>query len=141
MVDLSRFTSAHQKDFETAYREISNGRKETHWMWYIFPQIFGLGKRTNSDYYAIKSAEEARAFLADPYLGGNLRAICRAVLRLQTNRASEVFQGADVKKLRSCMTLFSYVSEGESVFDDVLFKFFRGVPDDKTIKILEQSAK
>lgn len=137
-IDLSTFVGAQQRDYGTAYKEISNGRKVSHWMWYIFPQIYGLGRSSISEYYAIKSVEEAKAFLEDSYLGGNLRSICNALLKVSTNNATEVFGRPDDMKLRSCMTLFSFVSNGESVFNEVLAKFFSGKQDFRTIKILQE---
>lgn len=80
-IDLSRFTIAHQRDFENAFSEITKGRKHSHWMWYIFPQIYGLGRSSISQYYAIRSLDEAQLFLADPYLGSNLKSICEALLK------------------------------------------------------------
>lgn len=137
-IDLSRFTLAHQRNFETAYKEISNGKKISHWMWYIFPQVYGLGKSSISEYYAIKSIEEAKAFLDDPYLGDNLRLICRVLLQLHSSNATEVFGKPDDIKLKSCMTLFAYVSSAESVFSEVLEKFFSGKLDFGTLRLLEE---
>lgn len=140
-IDLSRFTLAQQRDFELAYREVSNGKKVSHWMWYIFPQVRGLGKRENSMFYAIQSLEEAKAFLADHYLGGNLRSISQVLLDLPSDDAWAIFGPVDTKKLRSCMTLFSCAAGGDSVFDRVLEKFFNGRPDEKTIRILGADAQ
>ncbi len=135
--DLSRFTEAHKHDYERALREIRNGRKETHWMWYIFPQIHGLGDSSMSLFYAIRNLDEAAAFLADPYLGMNLREISEALLTLETNRPQDVFYWPDDMKLRSCMTLFSLVDKEEnSVFSRVLDKYFGGKQDSKTLEIL-----
>ena len=136
-IDLSRFTIAHQRDFETAYKEISDGRKKSHWMWYIFPQIYGLGYSSTSQYYAFNSLEEAKAFLDDPYLGNNLKSICKVLLGLESNNATEVFGCPDDLKLRSSMTLFSRVSDCDPVFEMVLRKFFDGKPDLRTLNILE----
>ena len=139
-MDLSRFTLAHQNDFETALREITGGKKYSHWMWYIFPQIYGLGYSYTSQYYAIQSLEEAKAFLADPYLGSNLISICEALTELESNDAIEVFGSPDNMKLQSCMTLFSLTENGNSVFEKVLEKYFNGQPDHKTLSILEKEA-
>ena len=139
-MDLSRFTIAHQNDFETALREIKSGKKRSHWMWYIFPQIYGLGYSYTSQYYAIQSLEEAKAFLADPYLGSNLISICEVLIKLESNDATEVFGSPDNMKLQSCMTLFSLADNGNSVFDKVLEKYFDGQPDHKTLSILEKEA-
>ena len=134
--DLSRFIVAQQRDYQTALAEIQNGRKMSHWMWYIFPQIQGLGKSLTSQYYAIQDIDEARDFLKNSYLRNNLVQICQALLLLQTNNATEVFGKPDDMKLRSSMTLFACASEGDSVFTQVLIKFFDGKPDNRTKKLL-----
>jgi len=137
--DLSRFTEAHQTMFETALSEIRNGRKESHWMWYIFPQLRGLGCSYNSRHYGIVDIGEAIAFLNDPYLGGNLIKICNALLALTSNDPFAVLGDmgyVDARKLKSSMTLFSLASNGEEVFDAVLKKFFHGEKDDKTLRLL-----
>lgn len=134
--DLKRFTDAQQSSFSTALSEIQNGRKRSHWMWYIFPQIHGLGVTPTSQYYAIKNLQEAKDFLADPYLGSNLIKISNALLDLDTNNASAVFGFPDDLKLRSSMTLFAQVSDFD-VFQKVLDKYFDGKPDDRTLSILE----
>ena len=139
-MDLSRFTIAHQSDFETALREIKSGKKRSHWMWYIFPQIYGLGYSYTSQYYAIQSLEEAKAFLVDPYLGSNLILICEVLIKLESNDVLEVFGSPDNMKLQSCMTLFSLADNGNSVFDKVLGKFFDGQPDHRTLTILGKEA-
>lgn len=139
-MDLSRFTIAHQSDFETALREITGGKKYSHWMWYIFPQIYGLGYSYTSQYYSIQSLGEAKAFLADPYLGRNLITICEALLGLGSNDATEVFGIPDNMKLQSCMTLFSCADNGNPVFDTVLEKYFDGQPDHRTLRILGKEA-
>ena len=123
--------------FATALSEIQNGKKRSHWMWYIFPQIHGLGVTPTSQYYAIRSRQEAKDFLADPYLGGNLVKIASALLDLDTNNASHVFGFPDDLKLRSSMTLFAQVSDFD-VFQKVLDKYFDGKPDDRTLSILEK---
>ena len=124
--DLKRFTDAQQSSFATALSEIQNGKKRSHWMWYIFPQIHGLGVTPTSQYYAIRSRQEAKDFLADP-----------ALLDLDTNNASHVFGFPDDLKLRSSMTLFAQVSDFD-VFQKVLDKYFDGKPDDRTLSILEK---
>ena len=136
-IDLSRFTQAHRMYYDTALREIRSGRKATHWMWYIFPQIHGLGKSLPSETYAIRSLAEAEAFARDPYLGGHLREISEALLRLETNDPRIVFDvSADVKKLRSSMTLFALAEPEEPVYLRVLDKYFGGKQDGRTKKIL-----
>lgn len=134
--DLSRFTGAHRRDYSTALREIQAGRKRSHWMWYIFPQVRGLGFSSTAQFYAISDLGEAKAFLNDPYLGHNLREISSALLELETNDASLVFGFPDDMKLRSSMTLFSLASDGDAVFDAVLQKFYNGSADERTREIL-----
>jgi len=133
--NLQRFMVAHQRDYARALEEIRQGKKRSHWMWYIFPQVQGLGMSSTSQFYAIESMEEAEAFLSDPYLGGHITEICEVLLRLKSNNATEVFGIPDNMKLKSSMTLFAHVSEDGSVFHQVLDTFFRGEMDEKTIKL------
>ena len=135
-IDLSRFVNAHKQLYQTALEEIKNGYKYSHWMWYIFPQIHGLGRSSTSQYYAIQSLDEARAFLEDPYLGKNLLEISQALLNLDTNNATEVFGRPDDMKLRSSMTLFSLVADADPVFQKVLDKYFDGRKDGRTLRVL-----
>lgn len=135
-MDLSRFTKAQEQDFKTAFKEIKNGRKMSHWMWYIFPQIQGLGKSSTSQYYGIKDLNEARAFINDPYLGGNLKKISMALLELEENNAVAIFGKPDDIKLKSCMTLFSCISEDGSIFHKVLKKYFDGRQCKRTLSII-----
>ena len=140
MGDLERFRVAHSRDFAQAYAEIQNGYKETHWMWYIFPQIQGLGRSSTAQYYAISDIEEAIEFLSDPYLGDNLRAISKELLRKSTNDAVDIFGYIDAMKLKSSMTLFHVAGEmcdENRVFYDVLTKYFNGEFDEKTLELIE----
>lgn len=139
--DLSRFSDAHRLYYRTALMEIRNGRKVSHWMWYIFPQIHGLGSSALSQLFAVRSREEARAFLQHPCLGRNLREISQALLALDTDDPEAVFGRIDSRKLRSCMTLFQAVSDGEPVFGQVLERYFSGIPDKRTLEILSQEAE
>ena len=134
--DLKRFADAQKGDYEIAREEIRKGKKRSHWMWYIFPQIRGLGRSSMAYRYGIESLEEARAYLADPVLGGNLREISGILLELETNDAYRVFGSPDDMKLRSSMTLFALVSEEGSVFHGVLDKFFGGRMDSRTLQML-----
>ena len=136
--DLSRFTDAQQRAYPTALREIRSGRKRSHWMWYIFPQLRGLGRSATAEYYAIQSPDEAAAFLRDPYLGGNLREISGALLALEGDNPTAVFGWPDDLKLRSCMTLFAAVSPEDTVFQQVLDKYYGGRPDELTMLRLER---
>ena len=140
MGDLERFRDAHRRDFAQAYAEIQNGYKETHWMWYIFPQIQGLGRSSTAQYYAVSDIEEAVEFLSDPYLGDNLRAISKELLSKSTNDAEDIFGYIDAMKLKSSMTLFHVAGEmcdENRVFYDVLTKYFNGELDEKTLELIE----
>ncbi len=134
--DLTRFVRAQENDYEQALSEIRSGRKRTHWMWYIFPQIDGLAFSSTSKYYSIKSIAEAKAYLEHPILGPRLRECAEAVLRLEGRSATEVFGSPDDLKLRSCATLFACVSPRDSVFDRLLHKYYEGERDGKTLQLL-----
>ena len=138
MYDLERFYEAQEYDYETALSEIRNGRKESHWMWYIFPQVSGLGRSTMAEYYAIRSREEAKAYIEDPVLGKRLIEISQALLQVDSDDAEEVMGWPDNLKLRSCMTLVAEVAPEQPVFRSVLEKFYDGEMDGKTLDILLQ---
>ena len=133
---LQRFEKAHQQNFHIALSEIKKGKKTSHWMWYIFPQIKGLGNSETSRYYAIENLDEARAFLEHPVLGNNIISITSELLNLQTNDATSVFGKPDDMKLHSSMTLFSLVPGTNPIFQKVLDKYFDGKQDMKTITLL-----
>ncbi|MVN23090.1 DUF1810 domain-containing protein [Mucilaginibacter arboris] len=132
---LKRFIDAQQTDYQTALTEIKNGRKRSHWMWYIFPQIQGLGFSETSRFYAIKDVAEAEEFLKHPVLGDRLISISKELLKLNTNNASQIFGSPDDLKLKSCMTLFASLQSTNPVFQAVLEKFFNGSKDHKTLQI------
>ena len=134
--DLSKFVLAHRSYYSTALSEMKNGRKASHWMWYIFPQLKGLGKSSTSSYYGITDLEEAKDFLNDAYLGSNLLEISSALLEIECNDASKVMGKPDDLKLKSSMTLFALASSKESVFQQVLDKYFGGKMDHRTLKLL-----
>ncbi len=134
---LDRFIEAHKEDYENALSEIKKGRKLTHWMWYIFPQIVGLGMSETTKYYEIKSLEEAKLYLNNKLLGIHLIEISKVLLELNTSNPVEIFGEVDALKLKSSMTLFSLVSENE-IFDKVIDKYFDGNKDSDTIKICEE---
>jgi uncharacterized protein (DUF1810 family) len=136
--NLQRFIDAQQQDYATAFAEISNGKKRSHWMWYIFPQVQGLGFSETSRYYAIRDMDEAAAYLAHPVLGKRLIDICKALLTLEENNATKIFGSPDDMKLRSCMTLFSSTPNVDPVFQSVLDKFFDGKKDDATLQIINR---
>jgi len=133
---LQRFEKAHQQNFQTALSEIKRGKKTSHWMWYIFPQIKGLGFSETSRYYAIENLDEAKYFLDHPVLGKNIFLVCTELLKLQTNNATSVFDNPDDMKLHSSMTLFSQVPRANPIFKKVLDKYFNGELDAQTLNLL-----
>ncbi len=136
--DLKRFTAAQERIYNTALAELKRGQKQSHWMWFIFPQIEGLGHSSTSRHYAIKSLGEARAYLAHPVLGQRLRECAEAVMAVEGRSASAIFGYPDDMKLKSSMTLFSFVDEDpNSPFVRVLEKYYRGERDAGTLQILE----
>ena len=134
--NLDRFIKEQQRDYATAYAELSQGRKRSHWSWWIIPQIVGLGMTTTSYTYSIKSLDEAVAFLDHPYLGKNIREISKVLLGLESNDATAIMGYPDDLKLRSCMTLFAEADPNEDIFQKVLDKFFNGEKDERTLEIL-----
>ena len=136
--DLERFKKMQVLDYEKALGEIRGGRKKTHWMWYIFPQLRELGRSGMAEYYGISGKDEARAYLADPVLGPRLVEISEALMELEDKDAGRIFGYPDVVKLRSCMTLFLEVSGEDSVFRRVLDAYYHGVKDQETLRILEK---
>lgn len=141
MSDLIRFHRAQEEMYDTALREIRSGRKRSHWIWYVFPQIAGLGMSGMSQYYAIRDLDEAREYLADKVLRDRLVEISGALLELDTGDARTVMGFPDDMKLRSCMTLFSEADPGETVFTDVLGKFFGGEKDGLTLEKLGRGSR
>jgi uncharacterized protein (DUF1810 family) len=134
--DLARFVEAQARDYNQALAEIKAGRKRSHWIWYVFPQIDGLGFSAMSRRYAIKSVDEAKAYLADPVLGKRLVEICDAALAVEGKSAHDVFGSPDDMKLKSCATLFASVSPPDSVFERLLEKYFQGERDGKTLELI-----
>lgn len=132
---LDRFLTAQERSYDAALSEIKNGRKRSHWMWYIFPQIAGLGMSSTAQYYSIADIEEAREYITHPVLGARLLEISRALLTLDGSDATAVMGYPDDLKLRSSMTLFAQVSE-DPVFNAVIDKFYGGRPDTRTLHIL-----
>nr|WP_284739569.1 DUF1810 domain-containing protein [Rhizobium sp. CG5] len=131
--DLQRFVDAQRPVYAAVLAELRRGKKASHWMWFIFPQIQGLGGSPTARTYAIASLAEARAYLAHPVLGGRLRDCCEILLSLDGQSAEEIFGSPDVLKLRSSMTLFSKAGDGDSVFDQVLTRFYNGEADPATL--------
>lgn len=137
MSNLDRFILAQEESYPRALEEIKNGMKETHWMWYIFPQIVGLGRSSTAEYYAIKDLDEAREYLEDEVLGARLKEITNELLKLETNTPTLVFGAVDALKLNSSMTLFDYVSDS-SIFSEVIDKYYDGHKDELTIAICDK---
>ncbi len=133
---LDRFVKAQQEIYPTALAEIKSGKKRSHWMWYIFPQLKGLGHSSTSKFYGINDIFEAKAFLAHPILGPRLKEISRALLVQDTNDAIEIMGHPDNLKLMSSMTLFAEISDPDPVFERVLEKFFDGKKDQNTLHLL-----
>jgi uncharacterized protein (DUF1810 family) len=134
--DLARFVQAQSGVYAQALSEIRGGEKRSHWMWFVFPQLRGLGRSPTADYYGIGSAAEADAYLRHPLLGARLRECCEAVLAVSGRSAAQIFGSPDDMKLRSCATLFAQVAPAESVFGRVLERYFDGAPDPGTIALL-----
>jgi uncharacterized protein (DUF1810 family) len=135
--NLARFRSAQESGvYEKALEEIKSGRKMSHWIWFIFPQLRGFGNSRNTWFYGITGADEAEAYLADPVLGPRLREISEALTGLEQNDPRQVMGNPDWLKLCSCMTLFDYVSPND-VFDRVLHKFYAGIRDLKSLAMLK----
>ena len=134
LFDLERFVAAQDAggSYEHAVAELRRGRKTSHWMWFVFPQIAGLGMSEMSRRYAIASLDEARAYLQHPVLGARLRECAELVGSAQARTAEEIFGGIDTQKLRSSMTLFLRAKPEESIFQDVLDRYFQGQPDPAT---------
>lgn len=142
MNDLSRFIEAQKRDYEIALSEIKAGRKYSHWIWYVFPQLKGLGRSGNSNFYGIKNIEEAIAYYQDPILGERLKEITNAFLDLPSQNPADIMGRPDDMKLKSCMTLFNEVCKQlgiqNNIFQQVIYKFFDGKFDSKTLRILEE---
>ncbi len=135
--DLKRFVRAQDGTYEVALAEIRGGRKRSHWMWYVFPQCAGLGHSETSQHYAIRSVDEAQAYLSHPVLGSRLMECVEAVLKVEGRTARDLFGSPDDLKLRSCATLFAQVSPPESVFEQVLDRYFGGERDPRTLEWLQ----
>lgn len=134
---LDRFLSPQETGYPTALEEIRSGKKVSHWMWFIFPQLRGLGQSNLAWYYGIEDLAEARAYLAHPVLGQRLRQITRTALALSETDPLQIFGWPDNMKFRSCMTLFSLVSE-DDLFAQALNRFFGGQRDSLTLELLQQ---
>ncbi|MDQ0639957.1 uncharacterized protein (DUF1810 family) [Pedobacter sp. W3I1] len=134
---INRFLTAQNQAYLKALEEIRAGKKVSHWMWYIFPQLKGLGKSEISEYYALEGIHDATDYLKHPVLGRHLVEISNAVLSLTGRSAHEIFGSPDDMKLRSCMTLFARAKDADQVFKKVLDKYFDGQFDSLTLELLE----
>jgi uncharacterized protein (DUF1810 family) len=137
--NLNRFVQAQERDYDQALSEIRAGRKRSHWMWYVFPQFTGLGSSPTSEHYAIKSVQEATAYLAHPVLGPRLLECAEAALQIEGRSALEVFGSPDDMKLRSSATLFASVSPEGSVFHRIIDKYFAGEKDVRTVELMTRA--
>ncbi|KEQ30282.1 calpastatin [Pedobacter antarcticus 4BY] len=135
--NLERFIDAQQRDYQIALKEIKAGRKQGHWMWYIFPQLQGLGNTETSKFYALADLNEADTYLSHPLLGSRLVEICNELLKLNKNDPNTIFGHPDDLKLKSSMTLFAEIPLTNPVFIQVLNKFYDGSKDDKTLNLLK----
>jgi len=138
--DLDRFLAAQQGAYAGALEELRQGRKTGHWIWFVFPQLAGLGRSEMSRYYAITSLDEARAYLVHPVLGARLRECATAVLATKGRTAVEIFGSIDAVKVRSCMTLFRRAAPDDPVFATVLDRFYESRPDETTDVLLGSSS-
>lgn len=137
MPNLTRFLTAQQTDYQTALSEIKAGKKRSHWMWYIFPQLKGLGYSETAKFYAIKNIEEAIAYLNHHILGERLREISSQLLKANHSNPTQIFGIPDDLKLKSSMTLFAQIDKSEnSIFKKVIDKFYNGNYDSKTLELL-----
>ncbi|WP_308283129.1 DUF1810 domain-containing protein [Pseudonocardia nigra] len=134
--DLDRFVDAQNGVYDQALAELRRGRKSSHWMWFVFPQIAGLGHSPTAQHYAISGLDEARAYLAHPVLGPRLVECAGVVAAITGRTAREIFGSPDDLKLRSSMTLFARAASDEPVFRQVLDRFYDGAPDEKTLERL-----
>ncbi|PTR16058.1 uncharacterized protein (DUF1810 family) [Nitrosospira sp. Nsp2] len=134
--NLQRFVDAQRPVFESACRELRQGRKQSHWMWFIFPQVQGLGRSEMAQRFAISSREEAEAYLAHPILGPRLRDCSRIVADLKGHSVEDIFGYPDDMKFRSSMSLFAQVTANNEIFQQCLEKYFQGEPDPGTLAAL-----
>ena len=134
--DLSRFVAEQERTYPDVLEELRGGRKSSHWIWFIFPQIAGLGHSTMSQRFSIRSLDEAGAYLAHPILGARLRECAGILLATEGRRADEIFGSLDALKVRSSMTLFLRAASDEVLFQQVLDRYYDGVPDPLTDALL-----
>ena len=136
-MSLERYIKAQAPIYAQALAELTRGHKQSHWMWYVFPQFSGLGQSPMSQAYAVQSLQEAREYLSHPVLGARLRECCQAVMALEGKSAHEIFRTPDDLKFRSSLTLFAQAASDETLFRDLLEKYFAGKADPTTLELLE----
>ncbi len=136
MIDLQIFVQAQEDIYEQALAELKNGSKESHWMWFVFPQIAGLGNSEMARKYAIPNMADAKAYLSHDLLGSRLRECTEAVLAVEGRTAHEILGSPDDMKLKSCMTLFEVADGPDSIFSSILEKYFEGQRDERSLMIL-----
>jgi uncharacterized protein (DUF1810 family) len=134
--DLARFVAAQHSVYERALAELRRGRKESHWMWFIFPQIAGLGQSSMARRFAVSGREEAQAYLDHPVLGPRLRECARTINAIKGSTAEAIFGGVDAMKLRSSMTLFKLAGGPDEPFEECLERYFSGAEDEATLRLL-----
>ncbi|ARK09644.1 DUF1810 domain-containing protein [Fibrivirga algicola] len=139
VTDLSRFVDAQANNYADALAEIRNGRKTSHWMWYVFPQLTGLGFSSTARFYGLNTLHEAVDYLNHPVLGPRLIDIATAMVHVDGKTANQILGSPDDMKLRSSMTLFSLVPNTNPVFQAVLDKYYNGAPDPKTLALLGEA--
>jgi uncharacterized protein (DUF1810 family) len=136
---LDRFVKAQERMYQVALKEIREGKKRSHWMWYIFPQLRGLGTSSMAHTYGISGLDEAKAYLEHPWLSGRLYELCVSLLQHKDKSAYDIFDDIDEMKLKSSMTLFALTSEDYTIFDQVLEQFFEGEMDEVTVSLINES--
>jgi uncharacterized protein (DUF1810 family) len=134
--NLERFVEAQEPVYDSVLEELRRGQKRRHWMWFIFPQIKGLGQSPTAVRYSVASRDEAHAYLAHPVLGSRLRECTQLVVKVEGASAKQIFGYPDFLKFRSCMTLFHAIRDGEALFQNALEKYFNGKRDKRTLDIL-----
>ena len=138
--DLIRFVAAQAEIYDQVLDELRKGRKRTHWMWFVFPQLAGLGHSATANHYAIRDLDQARQYLADPILGNRLRDAVRLMLKHKAKSAFEILGSPDDLKFRSCLTLFKHAAVADAdraLFTEALDQFYRGEPDPRTLELLQ----
>jgi uncharacterized protein (DUF1810 family) len=136
--DLDRFLKAQEDTYDSALDELKAGRKRSHWIWFVFPQLAGLGQSATSQFYGIKSLEEAQAYLNHPILGGRLHECLKILQTLEQTSADQVFGELDAMKFRSSLTLFTEADGADPILEGALYRWFDGRKDEKTLQLLER---